>query len=57
MAFVVVNFHSGLRARLGGEMRADVLHVQQPAIAKMEKRTNMYVSTLRSHFSEIETLR
>jgi hypothetical protein len=26
-----------------------VLHVQQPAIAKMEKRTDMYNSTLRSH--------
>lgn len=28
---------------------AEVLHVQQPAIAKMEKRTDMYISTLRSH--------
>jgi hypothetical protein len=25
------------------------LHVQQPSIAKIEKRTDMYISTLRSH--------
>ena len=30
-------------------MLAGVLHVQQPSIAKMEKRTDMYLSTLRSH--------
>jgi len=34
---------------LSQKMLADVLHVQQPAIAKMEKRTDMYISTLRSH--------
>ena len=28
---------------------AEVLHVQQPSIAKMEKRTDMYLSTLRGH--------
>jgi predicted XRE-type DNA-binding protein len=28
---------------------AEVLHVQQPSIAKLEKRTDMYLSTLRSH--------
>ena len=28
---------------------AGPLHVQQPAIAKMGKRTDMYLSTLRSH--------
>lgn len=28
---------------------ADILHVQQPSIAKMEKRADMYLSTLRSH--------
>lgn len=28
---------------------AEVLHVQQPSIAKIEKRTDMYLSTLRSH--------
>jgi hypothetical protein len=30
-------------------MLAETLHVQQPAIAKMERRTDMYISTLRSH--------
>lgn len=30
-------------------MLAEVLQVQQPAIAKMEKRADMYLSTLRSH--------
>jgi hypothetical protein len=30
-------------------MLAEILHVQQPAIAKIEKRTDMYISTLRSH--------
>ena len=30
-------------------MLADVLHVQQPSIAKIENRTDMYISTLRSH--------
>jgi transcriptional regulator with XRE-family HTH domain len=28
---------------------AEALHVQQPSIAKLEKRTDMYVSTLRTH--------
>ncbi|MGM0540686.1 MAG: XRE family transcriptional regulator [Thermodesulfobacteriota bacterium] len=28
---------------------ADVLQVKQPAVAKLEKRTDMYISTLRSH--------
>ncbi|OGG97616.1 MAG: transcriptional regulator [Candidatus Lambdaproteobacteria bacterium RIFOXYD12_FULL_49_8] len=28
---------------------AKVLNVQQPSIAKMEHRTDMYISTLRSH--------
>ena len=28
---------------------AEALHVQQPAIAKMERRADMYISTLRSH--------
>jgi hypothetical protein len=35
--------------RLSQKMLADVLHVQQPSIAKMEKRTDKYLSTLRSH--------
>jgi hypothetical protein len=30
-------------------MLAEALHIQQPAIAKMEKRTDTYISTLRSH--------
>ena len=34
---------------LSQKVLADVLHVQQPAIAKLEKRTDMYLSTLRSH--------
>ena len=34
---------------LSQKMLAQLLHVQQPAIAKMEKRTDMYLSTLRSH--------
>lgn len=34
---------------LSQRMLAEVLHVQQPAIAKLEKRTDMYISTLRSH--------
>jgi DNA-binding XRE family transcriptional regulator len=34
---------------LSQKMLAEILHVQQPAIAKMEKRTDMYLSTLRSH--------
>jgi len=29
------------------KMLAEVLHVEQPSIAKMEKRTDMYISTLR----------
>jgi DNA-binding XRE family transcriptional regulator len=31
------------------KMLAEVLHFQQPSIAKIEKRTDMYLSTLRSH--------
>ena len=34
---------------LSQKMRTAVLNVQQPSIAKMEKRTDMYLSTLRSH--------
>jgi hypothetical protein len=30
-------------------MLAEALSIQQPAIAKMERRTDMYISTLRSH--------
>lgn len=34
---------------LSQKMLADILQVQQPSIAKMEKRTDMYISTLRAH--------
>ena len=34
---------------LSQKMLAEVLHVQQPSIAKIEKRTDMYLSILRSH--------
>jgi predicted XRE-type DNA-binding protein len=34
---------------LSQKVLADILHVQQPTIAKLEKRTDMYLSTLRSH--------
>ena len=34
---------------LSQQMLAEALHIQQPAIAKLEKRTDMYISTLRSH--------
>jgi transcriptional regulator with XRE-family HTH domain len=42
--------HELRRARgLSQKALAQLLHVEQPAIAKMEKRTDMYISTLRSH--------
>ena len=34
---------------LSQQVLSELLHVQQPAIAKLEKRTDMYISTLRSH--------
>lgn len=34
---------------LSQQTLARVLQVQQPAVAKMEKRTDMYLSTLRNH--------
>ncbi|WP_265087516.1 helix-turn-helix domain-containing protein [Psychrobacter arenosus] len=34
---------------LSQTLLAQHLGVQQPAVAKMEKRTDMYISTLRSH--------
>jgi DNA-binding transcriptional regulator YiaG len=34
---------------LSQKMLAEALHVQQPTIAKLERRADMYVSTLRSH--------
>jgi ribosome-binding protein aMBF1 (putative translation factor) len=42
--------HELRRARgLSQQNLADVLHVGQPAIAKLEHRADMYISTLRSH--------
>jgi transcriptional regulator with XRE-family HTH domain len=47
---VEMPLHELRRARgLSQQALADVLHVAQPAIAKMERRTDMYLSTLRSH--------
>jgi predicted transcriptional regulator len=38
------------RARgLSQKALAELLEVQQPSIARLEKRTDMYLSTLRSH--------
>lgn len=34
---------------LSQKMLAELLQVKQPSIAKLEKRTDMYISTLRSH--------
>lgn len=34
---------------LSQKMLAEVLHVQQRTIAKIEKRTDIYLATLRSH--------
>jgi ribosome-binding protein aMBF1 (putative translation factor) len=34
---------------LSQKMLAEALNIQQPAVAKMERRTDMYISTLRSH--------
>jgi len=34
---------------LSQKMLAETLRIQQPAMAKLEKRTDMYISTLRSH--------
>ena len=42
--------HELRRARgLSQKVLAETLHVQQPSVAKMERRTDMYISTLRSH--------
>ena len=42
--------HELRRARgLSQQTLADELKVQQPAVAKLEKRTDMYLSTLRKH--------
>ena len=42
--------HELRRARgLSQKVLAETLHVQQPSVAKLERRTDMYISTLRSH--------
>lgn len=42
--------HELRRARgLSQKSLAEVLHVQQPSIAKMERRTDIYISSLRTH--------
>jgi len=41
--------HELRRARgVSQEMLAKLLHIKQPNIAKLEKRTDMYISTLRA---------
>ena len=38
------------RARgLSQQELAALLHIQQPSVAKLERRTDMYISTLRAH--------
>jgi transcriptional regulator with XRE-family HTH domain len=39
--------------RLSQAALGELLHVEQPAIAKLEKRTDMYVSTLRRFIEAI----
>jgi hypothetical protein len=39
------------------KMLAEALHIQQPSIAKLERRTDMYVSTPRSHIEAMGGLR
>lgn len=34
---------------LSQQALAEILNVQQPSVAKMERRADMYISTLRSH--------
>jgi ribosome-binding protein aMBF1 (putative translation factor) len=47
---VEMPLHELRRARgLSQKMLAETLRVQQPAIAKLEQRTDMYISSLRSH--------
>lgn len=42
--------HELRRARgLTQKALAEVLHVEQPAIAKLERRADMYISSLRAH--------
>ena len=42
--------HELRRARgLSQQELATLLHIQQPSVAKLERRTDMYISTLRAH--------
>ena len=42
--------HELRRARgMSQKVLAETLNVQQPSVAKLERRTDMYLSTLRSH--------
>ena len=41
---------------LSQKMLAELLHVQQPAIAKMEKRTDMYLYLTRCSFRFLRTV-
>jgi DNA-binding transcriptional regulator YiaG len=46
--------HELRRARgLSQKVLAETLHVQQPSVAKMERRTDIYISALRSHFEAV----
>ena len=46
--------HDQPRARgLSQKMLAEALHVRQLSVAKLERRTDMYISTLRSHIEAI----
>ncbi len=38
---------------LSQQALAEILCVQQPAVAKLERRTDMYVSSLRSHIEAL----
>jgi DNA-binding XRE family transcriptional regulator len=52
-----IPLHELRQARgLSQKMLTEVIHVQQPSIAKMEKRTDMYLSTLSSHIQAMGVL-
>lgn len=49
-----MSLHKLRHARdLSQKMMAEALHIQQPALAKIGKRTDMYLSTLRSHIQDM----
>jgi transcriptional regulator with XRE-family HTH domain len=54
MALIQMRLDELRKARgLSQKELAELLHVQQPAIAKLEKRTDMYISTLRNHIKAL----